>query len=287
MDPLPSDTRNETSDRKSEYLSKEQDSKTTIEPKKKPTDFKVKTEQKYQKTFKDDESKRGESNDAASSTVTTIPMSSSSSKPIEGTTARSMETMAITIPFLLRGEPIVTRTNVSIPVVESSTGNNFSSTKESSTEGVGTTEETTASRGRALNISAPEPTNSLHSNITDLSDVSMDDDDKEVEGEKVVRLSCLSFHVQFIIYFIIHYLLFFYRSIIVIDLFYYCIYIIYLFFYYFYYFFLLFSVISIFFLLLFLLFFYYFPHAFVFFIHLFIYLESDGQTQKRNKIDES
>ena len=233
MDPLPGDTRNETSDRKSEYLSKEQDSKTTIEPKKKPTDFKVKTEQKYQKTFKDDESKRGESNDAASSTVTTIPMSSSS-KPIEGTTARSMETMAITIPFLLRGEPIVTRTNVSIPVVESSTGNNFSSTKESSTEGVGTTEETTASRGRALNISAPEPTNSLHSNITDLSDVSMDDDDKEVEGEKVVRLSCLSFHVQFIIYFIIHYLLFFYRSIIVIDLFYYCVYIIYLLFYYYY-----------------------------------------------------
>lgn len=188
MEPLAGDARNETSDRKSEYPSKEQDSKTTIEPKKKPTDFKVKTEQKYQKPFKDDESKRGESNDAAS-TVTTIPMSSSSSsssKPIEGTTARSMETMAIAIPFLLHGEPIVL-TNVSVPVVESSTSYNFSSTKESSTEGVGAIEETTASRGRALNISAPEPTNSLHSNITDLSDVSMDDDDKEVEGERVVR----------------------------------------------------------------------------------------------------
>ncbi|KOX71016.1 Putative epidermal cell surface receptor [Melipona quadrifasciata] len=183
VDPLPGDARNETSDRKSEYLSKEQDSKTTIEPKKKPTDFKVKTEQKYQKPFKDDESKRGESNDAAN-TVTTIPMSSS--KPIEGTTARSVETMAITIPFLLRGEPIVFGTNVSVPVVELSTSHNFSSTKESSIEGVGATEKTTAPRGRALNISAPEPTNSLHSNITDLSDVSMDDDDKEVEGGEYV-----------------------------------------------------------------------------------------------------
>lgn len=183
VDPLPGDAKNETSDRKSEYLSKEQDSKTTIEPKKKPTDFKVKTEQKYQKSFKDDESKRGESNDAAN-TVTTISMSSS--KPIEGTTARSVETMAITIPFLLHGEPIVFGKNVSVPVVELSTSHNLSSTKESSIEGIGAMEETTAPRGRALNISAPEPTNSLHSNITDLSDVSMDDDDKEVEGGEYV-----------------------------------------------------------------------------------------------------
>lgn len=95
-----------------------------------------------------------------------------------------METVAATIPFLFRGEPIVTATNFSIPI-ESSTSD-YSSSTESSTEGVHAVEETTAARGRALNMSAPEPTNSLHSNITDLSDVSMDDDDKEVEGEKTV-----------------------------------------------------------------------------------------------------
>lgn len=130
--------------------------------------------------------KRGESNDAAT-TVTTMPMSSSSSSSsisVEEATTRSMETIAATIPFLFRGEPIVTATNFSIPI-ESSTSD-YSSSTESSTEGVHAVEETTAARGRALNISAPEPTNSLHSNITDLSDVSMDDDDKEVEGEKTV-----------------------------------------------------------------------------------------------------
>ena len=39
-----------------------------------------------------------------------------------------------------------------------------------------------ASRARALNVSASEPANTLHPNVTDLSDVSMDDEDKEVEG---------------------------------------------------------------------------------------------------------
>ncbi|XP_060826436.1 putative epidermal cell surface receptor [Bombus pascuorum] len=187
VEPLRGDARNETIDRKSEYPSKEQDSKTTIEPKKKPIDFKVKTEQKYQKNFKDDELKRGESNDAAT-TVTTMPMSSSSSSSssisVEESTTRSMETVAATIPLLFRGVPIVTATNFSIPI-ESSTSDYPSST-ESSTESVHAVEETTAARGRALNMSAPEPTNSLHSNITDLSDVSMDDDDKEVEGGEYV-----------------------------------------------------------------------------------------------------
>lgn len=60
--------------------------------------------------------------------------------------------------------------------------NDSSSTLENITENVRVTEKTPF-RGRALNISAPEPTNSLHPNITDLSDVSMDDDDKEVEGD--------------------------------------------------------------------------------------------------------
>lgn len=64
----------------------------------------------------------------------------------------------------------------------SSINNDSSSTSKNITENVRTTEETSF-RGRALNISASEPANSLHPNITDLSDVSMDDDDKEVEGD--------------------------------------------------------------------------------------------------------
>ncbi|CAL7951127.1 unnamed protein product [Xylocopa violacea] len=105
-------------------------------------------------------------------------------KPIEDTTTRSMDTMGVTIPFLFRGEPIVTALNLSLL---NATNGDYSSTSKSSTiEGGHATEQTTAFRGRALNISAPEPTNSLHSNITDLSDVSMDDDDKEVEGGEYV-----------------------------------------------------------------------------------------------------
>lgn len=67
----------------------------------------------------------------------------------------------------------------------SSINNDTLSTSKNITENVRVTDETTSFRGRALNISAPEPTNSLHPNITDLSDVSMDDDDKEVEGDYI------------------------------------------------------------------------------------------------------
>ncbi|XP_034938419.1 putative epidermal cell surface receptor isoform X2 [Chelonus insularis] len=48
------------------------------------------------------------------------------------------------------------------------------------------TRESNFSRARALNISTPEPTNSLNANLTDLSDVSMDDEDKEVEGGEYI-----------------------------------------------------------------------------------------------------
>lgn len=169
---LRAEARNETIDRKSEYPTKEQDSKTTVEPKKKPLDFKVKPDQKYQKSFKDDDAKRGDTNDATTNSD-------------DETTARSMETMGVTIPLLLRGEPI-------LATVDAPTSSESSSASEhaSSTEEARVTEETMSFRGRALNISAPEPTNSLHSNITDLSDVSMDDDDKEVEGDCL--LSCTS-----------------------------------------------------------------------------------------------
>ncbi|XP_076283603.1 stranded at second isoform X1 [Lasioglossum baleicum] len=174
--PLRIDAKNDT---KSEYPIKDQDSKTTIEPKKKPVDFKVKTDQKYQKPIKDDDSKRGEANDAGLTTMSWM----SSTKPMADVTTRPMETMGVTIPLLFHGEPI-------LPVKDESNGTTTvmmeTSGSENGTEEMRTTEETIASRGRALNISAPEPTNSLHSNITDLSDVSMDDDDKDVEGGEYV-----------------------------------------------------------------------------------------------------
>ena len=179
VQPLLGEAKNETNERKSEYPTKDQDSKTTIEPKKKPVDFKIKTDQKYQKIIKDDDSKRGETSDPTATT--------SMSSKAEETTVRSMDAAAVTVPFLFHGEPIVTPSNetilreLSMMTSSPSTLGATSSAKEARMM-----EETTQFRGRALNISAPEPTNSLHSNITDLSDVSMDDDDKEVEGGEYV-----------------------------------------------------------------------------------------------------
>lgn len=100
---------------------------------------------------------------------------------VEDATTRSMEILGVTIPFLFHGEPIMTNSTMLMENRQMSSINNDSSS-ENITENVRTTEETSF-RGRALNISASEPTNSLHPNITDLSDVSMDDDDKEVEGD--------------------------------------------------------------------------------------------------------
>ncbi|XP_076235441.1 putative epidermal cell surface receptor isoform X2 [Calliopsis andreniformis] len=167
VQPLRPEVKNDTIERKS----KELDSKATIEPKKKPVDFKIKSDQKYQKSFKDDDTKRDDPTTTKSNDETTL-------KPTEAT--------GITIPLLFRGEPIVSVVNTSM-LSGSSSNSDSSTTLEpaSSTEAARVTEETTG-RGRALNISAPEPTNSLHSNITDLSDVSMDDDDKEVEGGEYV-----------------------------------------------------------------------------------------------------
>ncbi|KZC06455.1 PREDICTED: putative epidermal cell surface receptor [Dufourea novaeangliae] len=180
VQPLPAEGKDESNDRKFEYPTKDQDSKTTLEPKKKPVaDFKIKTDLKYQKPVKDDDSKREE----VESGATTSWMSSTKSIDDTTTTTSSMETMGITVPFLFRGEPIVPTTitsNVSSMIDSSMSGN------KNRTGEMHTTEATTAFRGRALNISAPEPANSLHSNITDLSDVSMDDDDKEVEGGEYV-----------------------------------------------------------------------------------------------------
>lgn len=171
---------NDTTESKSVYPTKEIDIKarSEAEAKKKTTvDFKVKNEQKYQKPFIND-SKRLADPDA-STTPSTSSTTSLTKFNHSSATTKSADIADATIPFLLHGEPLVAVTKTmptSSPVASNAT---------SSTDMViQTTEETnTPSRGRALNISAPEPTNSLHANITDLSDVSMDEDDKEVEGE--------------------------------------------------------------------------------------------------------
>ncbi|XP_044013505.1 putative epidermal cell surface receptor isoform X2 [Aphidius gifuensis] len=79
-------------------------------------------------------------------------------------------------PLLLDGEPIVDLTTTTT-----------TSTTELPPTSQVAMEDETMSRARALNISASEPTNSLQANITDLSDVSMDNDEnKEPEGVEYV-----------------------------------------------------------------------------------------------------
>lgn len=166
----------DTTELKSAYPTKETDVKTTTEAKKKPVvDFKIKSDQKYQKSLVNDP-KRVMDFDVPM-TASTSPTTSATKFEHSAATTKSMDATAVTVPFLLHGEPIIVVTksmSTNSPTVQDVT---------SSTEKTQMTEETTSSRGRALNISAPEPTNSLHANITDLSDVSMDEDDKEVEGK--------------------------------------------------------------------------------------------------------
>lgn len=154
---------------------KEADVKVTTEAKKKTViDFKVKGDQKYQKpAVKDDDARRVvDSNAPMTSSIS--PASTSTKVNQSSATVKSMGVASVTIPFLLHGEPIVVAISPSGPAVQGTANG---------TGGVQVTEET-SSRGRALNVTASEPTNSLHANITDLSDISMDENDKEVEGEQ-------------------------------------------------------------------------------------------------------
>lgn len=175
------EARNDTAESKGAYPTKESDIKATTEAKKKPVvDFKVKSDQKYQKPIiKDDDAKRPADDDASTMSPTS-PLSPMNPDHSLATT-KSMDATGVTIPFLLHGEPIagVITTTTTTPTSSSTVQDLTSGTEE-----MRATEETTSPRGRALNISAPEPTNSLHANITDLSDVSMDEDDKEVEGKR-------------------------------------------------------------------------------------------------------
>lgn len=152
---------------------KEADAKATAEAKKKTAiDFKAKGDQKYQKpAVKDDDARRVvDSNAPMTSSIS--PATTSIKVNRSSATMKSMGIAGVTIPFLLHGEPIVSATPPSGPAVQGTANG---------TVGVQVTEET-SSRGRALNVTASEPTNSLHANITDLSDISMDENDKEVEG---------------------------------------------------------------------------------------------------------
>jgi len=169
---LRTERRNNTTELRNMYPTKEADIKITNETKKKPViDFKVKSDQKYQKSVvKDDDSRKVVDLDApimsSISPTTKVNQSSASIK--------FMDIANETIPFLFHGVPIVAVTKTTNSLAVQKVAN--------STIGVQVTKETT-SRGRALNVTASEPTNSLHTNITDLSDISMDEDDKEVEGK--------------------------------------------------------------------------------------------------------
>ncbi|XP_011875167.1 PREDICTED: putative epidermal cell surface receptor [Vollenhovia emeryi] len=181
VQPLRTEWRNDTTESRSVYPTKEADVKATTEAKKKTViDFKVKGDQKYQKpVVKDDEARRVVDSDAPmtssiSPTTTSMKIDQSSSM------MKSLDATGVTIPFLLHGAPIV-----AVPKTTPSSSLAVQGTT-SSAVGAQVTEETTSSRGRALNVTASEPTNSLHANITDLSDISMDEDDKEVEGGEYI-----------------------------------------------------------------------------------------------------
>jgi hypothetical protein len=178
VQPLRTEWRNDTTESKNTYPTKEADVKIMTEAKKKLTmDFKVKNDQKYQKPIaKDDDSKKLMDSDTMV-TSSISPTTSSSTKIDQPSTTISSMNITNVVPLLLHGEPIVVMTRP-MPTSNATIESTINDTEEAQV-----TEETISSRGRALNISAPEPTNSLHANITDLSDVSMDEDDKEVEGK--------------------------------------------------------------------------------------------------------
>ncbi|XP_018372866.1 PREDICTED: putative epidermal cell surface receptor isoform X1 [Trachymyrmex cornetzi] len=173
--------RNDTTELKSVHPAKEADIKITTEAKKKSvTDFKVKGDQKYQKSIINDDSQ--EVVDSNTSVMSPMLPTILPETKIDQSSAiiKSMDTMNITTPFLLHGVPIVAVTKTILPTsraVQNTT---------SKTVAIPMTEETMSSRGRDLNVTASEPMNSLHANITDLSDISMDENDKEIEGGEYI-----------------------------------------------------------------------------------------------------
>ncbi|XP_015598008.1 putative epidermal cell surface receptor isoform X2 [Cephus cinctus] len=181
---------------KNEFPTKENDSKSSADGKKKSiVDFKPKTDLKYQKTLKDEVN-----NDEVASpvsgmeSVTNHPVESSTALMNDNDTKKIIDQELLTnltehaVPFLIHGEPMmgpVVGDVYQLPAMKNEMKMN--STMESNSEKNTTmADEVVAARGRALNVTAVEPTNSLHANLTDLSDVSMDEEDKEVEGGEYV-----------------------------------------------------------------------------------------------------
>jgi len=180
VQPLQTELQNDTTESKS--TTKKVNVKTTTEIKKKPIMVlkEAKGEQSpideyyWMKSIKDDDSRRPVNPDVpmtSSISPTTISMRMNQSS----VTTKIGD--AVTIPFLLHGAPTAAVTKAT-PT---------SGVRDTSNSTVKVIDEIASSRGRALNISAPEPTNSLHANISDLSMVSMDEDDQEVEGEHCLR----------------------------------------------------------------------------------------------------
>ncbi|KAI4477074.1 hypothetical protein M0804_013075 [Polistes exclamans] len=191
VEPLETRPKNETFNSKSELLIKETDTKVSTEAKKKSVvDLKTKVEQKYQKSYKED--------DAKSSTA----YLASSRDNTESRSSVKKESTAI--PLLFRGEVIATSSSSTMKIPDVTETSTLTEDEENTTTMVETIKGTkimdeesrineatsssssSSSRGRALNVTAPEPANSLHTNLTDLSDVSMDENDKEVEGGEYV-----------------------------------------------------------------------------------------------------
>ncbi|CAB0037823.1 unnamed protein product, partial [Trichogramma brassicae] len=113
-------------------------------------------------------------------------------KNVEATTEAIATTLAITtneapvnekkvmveLPILVRGEPLIPTTAQNVADVSTEA-------TVSSTEAAPIVQ---SPRGRALNVSASEPGNTLQTNTTDLSDISMDDEDKEVKGGEYIAM---------------------------------------------------------------------------------------------------
>ncbi|XP_014226449.1 putative epidermal cell surface receptor [Trichogramma pretiosum] len=90
----------------------------------------------------------------------------------------SEKKVMVELPILVRGEPLIPTTAQNVAGV---------STEATvlSTEAAPIVQ---SPRGRALNVSASEPGNTLQTNTTDLSDISMDDEDKEVKGGEYIAM---------------------------------------------------------------------------------------------------
>ena len=147
----------------------------SIDLKKKISDF-AKPKSEYKKSLLKDSRA---ANDAEVSTTPSETATAASVAEESTTPSTAEKKLAGMLPLLVRGEPIV--------LTELTTENSVATESEKKQEdSASTTMATTmaelSSRARALNVSAPEPGNTLHANVTDLSDVSMDEEDKEVEG---------------------------------------------------------------------------------------------------------